>query len=87
MGFLWDTFLDNTPYPLEAVNLSLDTKAERNHNRPPLFRLGVATPDVVLDELNEMKRERESDQKRLASSIQQQAGLNPECWAAGDLNL
>jgi hypothetical protein len=23
MGFEWDTFLDNTPYPLEAVNLKL----------------------------------------------------------------
>jgi site-specific DNA recombinase len=37
---------------------------------PPFFRLGVATHDVVIDELNELKRERESDQKRLASLIQ-----------------
>ncbi len=31
------------------------------------LRMEVATPDVILDELNQMKREREADEKRLAS--------------------
>lgn len=35
-----------------------------------VLRLEVATPDIVLDELNQMKRERECDEKRLASLIQ-----------------
>jgi site-specific DNA recombinase len=39
------------------------------------LRLEVATPDIVLDELNQMKRERESDQKRLASLIQTKENL------------
>jgi len=35
----------------------------------------VATPDIVLDELNQMKIERESDQKRLNGLVQTQANL------------
>jgi len=40
-----------------------------------VLRLGVATPDVVLDELNQMKREREWDGKRLASLMQTKENL------------
>ncbi|MBA7591820.1 hypothetical protein ES708_33987 [subsurface metagenome] len=35
-----------------------------------VLRLEVATPDIVLDEINQMKKEREVDEKRLASLIQ-----------------
>jgi len=35
-----------------------------------VLRLQVATPDIVLDELNQMKKEREADEKRLASLTQ-----------------
>ena len=35
-----------------------------------VLRLEVATPDIVLDELNQMKKEREEDEKRLNSLIQ-----------------
>ena len=35
-----------------------------------VLRLEVATPDIVLDELNQMKKEREVDEKRLASLVQ-----------------
>lgn len=35
-----------------------------------VLRLEAATPDVVLDELNQMKKEREVDEKRLASLTQ-----------------
>jgi len=34
------------------------------------LRLEVATPDIVLDEINQMKKEREADEKRLDSLIQ-----------------
>jgi site-specific DNA recombinase len=40
------------------------------------LRLEVATSDIVLDELNQMKKERESDQKRLASLIQTKENLD-----------
>jgi site-specific DNA recombinase len=35
-----------------------------------VLRLEMATPDIVLDEINQMKKEREVDEKRLASLIQ-----------------
>jgi site-specific DNA recombinase len=35
-----------------------------------VLRLEVATPDIVLDELNQMKKEREVDEKRLISIVQ-----------------
>ena len=35
-----------------------------------VLRLEAATPDIVLDELNQMKKEREVDEKRLASLTQ-----------------
>ena len=35
-----------------------------------VLRLEVATPDIVLDELNQMKNERETDQNRLNSLVQ-----------------
>jgi site-specific DNA recombinase len=34
-----------------------------------VLRLDVATPDIVLDELNQMKKEREADEKKLDSLI------------------
>jgi len=35
-----------------------------------VLRLDIATPDIVLDELNQMKKECEADEKRLASLVQ-----------------
>ncbi len=35
-----------------------------------VLRLEMATPDIVLDEINQMKKEREVDEKRLATLIQ-----------------
>lgn len=40
-----------------------------------VLRLEVATTDVVLDELNQMKKEREADEKRLASIIRTKENL------------
>lgn len=40
-----------------------------------VLRLEVATTDVVLDELNQMKKERGADEKRLASLIQTKENL------------
>ncbi len=41
-----------------------------------MLRLEVATPDIVLDELNQMKKEREVDEKRLASLIQTKENID-----------
>ena len=35
-----------------------------------MLRLELAEPDIVLDEINQMKKEREADEKMLASLIQ-----------------
>jgi site-specific DNA recombinase len=40
-----------------------------------VLRLNVATPDIVLDELNQMKKERDADEKKLASLIQTKEGI------------
>ncbi len=40
------------------------------------LRMEVATPDIVLDELNQMKREREADEKRLRSLIQTKENID-----------
>ncbi len=41
-----------------------------------VLRLEVATPDIVLDELNQMKKEREEDEKRLNSLIQTKENID-----------
>ena len=41
-----------------------------------VLRLEMATPDIVLDELNQMKKEREVDEKRLASLTQTKENIN-----------
>jgi site-specific DNA recombinase len=41
-----------------------------------VLRLEVATPDIVLDELNQMKKEREVDERRLTSLIQTKESID-----------
>ncbi|MFC1959052.1 recombinase family protein, partial [Chloroflexota bacterium] len=41
-----------------------------------MLRMEIATPDIVLDELNQMKKEREADEKRLDNLIQTKENLN-----------
>jgi site-specific DNA recombinase len=41
-----------------------------------VLRLEVATPDIVLDEINQMKKEREADGKRLSSLIQTKENID-----------
>jgi len=40
------------------------------------LRLEVATPDIVLDELNQMKKEREVDERRLTSLVQTKESID-----------
>ena len=41
-----------------------------------VLRLEVATPDIVLDELNRMKKEREADEKKLFSLTQTKKNID-----------
>ena len=41
-----------------------------------VLRLEMATPDIVLDELNQMKTEREDDEKRLANLTQTEENID-----------
>ena len=41
-----------------------------------VLRMEIATPDIVFDELNQMKKEREADEKRLDSLTQTKENLN-----------
>ncbi|MFC1946077.1 recombinase family protein [Chloroflexota bacterium] len=40
------------------------------------LRMEIATPDIVLDEINQMKKEREADQKKLDSLTQTRANID-----------
>ncbi len=40
------------------------------------LRLDIATPNIVLDEINQMKKEREADEKRLTNLIQTKENIN-----------
>ncbi|MFC1954087.1 recombinase family protein [Chloroflexota bacterium] len=41
-----------------------------------VLRLELATPDIVLDEINQMKKEKESDETRLASLVQTKENID-----------
>ncbi|HEY40306.1 MAG TPA: recombinase family protein [Dehalococcoidia bacterium] len=41
-----------------------------------VLRLDIATPDIVLDEINQMKKEREADEKMLSSLIQTKQNID-----------
>jgi len=50
-----------------------------------VLRLEVATPDIVLDELNQMKKERDADQNRLDSLVQTKENVDKMIDMEGNL--
>jgi len=65
---------------LEKEIKSLQRKLKRYHGQERrlmgVLRLELATPDIVLDELNQMKKERTIDEKRLAALEQAKNNLD-----------
>lgn len=55
---------------IRALNRKMKGYAGQERRLMNALRLEVATPDIVLDELNQMKKEREADEKRLTSLTQ-----------------
>jgi len=60
---------------IRDLNRRMKRYAGQERRLMKVLRLGVATSDIVLDELNQMKRERESDEKKLASLIHTKQNL------------
>jgi site-specific DNA recombinase len=56
----------------EIKNLTRKMKGYEGQERRlmSVLRMDIATPDIVLDEINQMKKEREFDEKRLSSLVQ-----------------
>jgi len=70
---------DNIALPFEEIRaLTRKMKGYAGQERRLMnaLRLEVATPDIVLDEINQMKKEREADQKRLDSLTQTKANID-----------
>jgi len=60
----------NIEQEIRAVTRKIKGYAGQERRLMNALRLEVATPDIVLDELNQMKKEREVDEKRLNSLTQ-----------------
>ena len=61
---------DNFEQELRSLTRKMKGYAGQERRLMNVLRLEVATPDIVLDELNQMKKEREADEKRLTSLVQ-----------------
>jgi site-specific DNA recombinase len=57
-------------HEIKALTRKMKGYAGQERRLMNVLRLEVATPDIVLDELNQMKKEREVDEKRLISIVQ-----------------
>ena len=55
---------------IRALTRQMKGYAGQERRLMNVLRLEVATPDIVLDELNQMKKEREADKDRLNSLVQ-----------------
>jgi len=56
-------------HEIRSLNHKMKGYAGQERRLMNVLRMEIATPDIVLDELNQMKKEREADQKRLTVSI------------------
>ena len=56
----------NLEQEIKSLTRKMKGYAGQERRLMSVLRLDVATPDIVLDELNQMKKEREADEKRLA---------------------
>ncbi len=61
---------DNIEQEIRSLTRKMKGYAGQERRLMNALRLEVATPDIVLDEINQMKKEREVDEKRLASLVQ-----------------
>lgn len=60
---------------IRVLNRSLKGYDGQERRLMDVLRSGVATADIVLDEINQMKKEKEGDQSKLASLIQTKENL------------
>jgi len=66
----------NIEQEIRALTRKMKGYAGQERRLMNVLRLDVATPDIVLDELNMMKKEREADEKRLASLTQTKENID-----------
>lgn len=61
---------ENLEQEIRSLTRKLKGYAGQERRLMGALRLEVGTPDIVLDELNQMRKEQETDNKRLASLLQ-----------------
>jgi len=72
-------------HEIRSLNRKMKGYAGQERRLMNVLRMEIATPDIVLDELNQMKKEREADQKRLDSLTQTKASI--EKMQSMEINL
>jgi len=66
----------NIHQEIKSLNRKLKRYTGQERRLLGVLRRELATPDIVLDELSQMKKERDIDEKRLASLIQTKENMN-----------
>ncbi|GAJ05981.1 unnamed protein product, partial [marine sediment metagenome] len=66
----------NIEQEIRSLKRKIKGYAGQERRLMSVLRLEVATPDIVLDELNQMKKEREVDERRLTSLIQTKESID-----------
>jgi site-specific DNA recombinase len=66
----------NIEQEIRSLTRKIKGYAGQERRLMSVLRLEVATPDIVLDELNQMKKEREVDERRLNSLIQTKESID-----------
>lgn len=57
-------------HEIKVLTRNLKQYAGQERRLMKVLRMGVATPDIVLDEINQMKKEKEADQTKLTALVQ-----------------
>lgn len=66
---------DNLDQEIRALTRKLKGYAGQERRLMGILRMDIATSDIVLDEINQMKKERDADTKRLADLIKAQENI------------
>jgi site-specific DNA recombinase len=66
----------NIEQEIRSLKRKIKGYAGQERRLMSVLRLEVATPDIVLDELNQMKKEREVDERKLTSLIQTKESID-----------
>ncbi|MFC1932845.1 recombinase zinc beta ribbon domain-containing protein [Chloroflexota bacterium] len=68
--------IGNIEQEIKSLTRKMKGYAGQERRLMSVLRLEIATPDIVLDEINQMKKERDADEKRLSSLVQTKENID-----------